>query len=144
MIVETLSAISIGKKALEFLEFIKKITDSNVISAYFKWDGTLIEGDKKIEIIKQNDPTLMDIWWFKVKDLEDYAFVRIPVVASCLQEIPGQHVGENHDANIWRWIPFIEERAVLGVNHAGNIKVNFVVVGYRPKALVKHFSSETD
>ncbi len=136
-----LSAIAIGKNALEFLGFIKNLTDSNVISAYFNWDGSLIEGNNKIEIIKINDQTNKDVWWFQVKELKDYVFVRIPVVSSCLQEIPGQYVGENPNADMWRWIPMIEERAILATDHAGNIKVNFVIVGYRPKALVKHFSS---
>lgn len=140
--IDPLSAIAIGKNALEFLAFIKGLTDSNVISAYFNWDGTLIEGNKKIEINKINDSTYQDVWWFQVEELKDYVFVRIPVVNSCLQEIPGQYVGENPNADMWRWIPFIEERAVLATDHTGNIKVNFVIVGYRPKALVKHFSSE--
>lgn len=138
-----LTAISLGKDALQLLSFVRGLVGSDVISAYFDCDGNLIEGNKKIEVEKMKDEKYKDVWWFKVKNFEDYVFVRIPVVNSCLQEIPGQYLGENPDSTIWRWIPFIEQRAVLGIDHAPNIKVYFVVVGYKPKAIVKYFSDPT-
>ena len=42
---------SIAQRALRGLDFIRGIAGSNVISGYFRHDGTRIEGREKVEIL---------------------------------------------------------------------------------------------
>ena len=76
--------------------------------------------------------------------LEDYAFMRIPVVDSGVHELLGLVAGEeNPNADYWRWIATTRPGVIVGgQKDTPNAKVDFVVVGYRPKAIAKHFSSE--
>jgi hypothetical protein len=77
-----------------------------------------------------------------VKPLEDYAFVREPTVESCAYELVGQVAGEpNPDALYWRWIAPVLPGRIYGGDSI-NLKVDFLVFGYKPKALIKHFSSK--
>jgi len=135
--------IAVAQGVLQFLGYIRGIRDSNVISALFRWDGTRIEGSEKIEIEKHPKEGQDNIWWFSVKEVPEYTFVRIPVIESCVQELAGLVGGEkNPDTRYWRWVAQ-ERRGVIvdGQYEPPNLKVDFLVVGYRPKALIKHFSS---
>ena len=140
---EEISAISggvtISRGVLEFLGFIKGVAESNVISALFRSDGSRIEGSEEI-VIETHTDDRPDIWWFEVKELEDYTFIRIPTIESCVDELAGSVKGEkNPDARFWRWVVRARQGTIVG-GDPPNIKVDFVVVGYRPKALINYFS----
>lgn len=133
--------IKITETVFDKLNFIKNIAEANVISAYCKFDGNKVEGHKNItvELIKTETP---EVFWLKVVSLEDYAFVHIPINDSGVHELIGTIKGETYaDTNIWRWVAKPEPNVIVGGNYTPpNAKVDFIVVGYRPKALVKHFS----
>lgn len=133
--------ISIVKDLWQFLSFARDVAGADVISAYFKWDGTRLEGSERIIVEKHEDESDPNSWWFSVQDESEYVYVRYPVVQSCAYELVGQVPGGAHpDARYWRWVPPVPPGAIAGPNRQ-NLAVNFIVVGYRPKALVQYFSS---
>ena len=131
--------LSIAKSVYQALEFVRGLADSAVISAYFRPDGTRVEGSPKIEVqIHRNDD--VTIWWYSIKPVDDYVFVRVPVVESCTHELAGKEESSPvPDARYWRWIAPVLPGRIYG-GDATNINVDFLVFGYKPKALIKHFS----
>jgi hypothetical protein len=133
--------ISIVQGLWQFLSFVRGVAGADIISAYFKWDGTRLEGSERIVVDKQEDGSDPHSWWFSVREESDYVYVRYPVVESCAHELVGQVTGEaNPDARYWRWVAPMPQGVIAG-SQRPNLAVNFIVVGYRPKALVEHFSS---
>ena len=84
--------LSIGQGILQFLGYIKNIGSSDVISAFFDWNGERITGSNKIEIEKHPQQNNAATWFYSVKPLSEYAFVRIPLIGSGIQESPGKSV----------------------------------------------------
>ena len=132
--------VSIVQGLWQFLGFVRTVTGADVISAYFNWDGTRLEGNE--QVVVEKDPDADDhSWWFHVRDDLDYVYLRFPVVDSCAHELVGTLSGQsNPDARYWRWVAPVPPGAIAG-GRRPNLAVNFVVVGYRPKALVSYFSS---
>jgi hypothetical protein len=133
--------ISIGKDAFGFLTFVKGIVGADVISGYYRWDGTLVDGSKDIKVEKHTTE-IDSIFWLNVKPLQDYAFIRLPINGNGCEEIHG-FVDENplSDPSFWRWVSCARSGTIVsGGQDPVNAKVDFVVVGYRPKALIKYFS----
>ena len=126
------------------LEFIKGVVGSDVIAAYFRHDGTRVEGSDKINVQIQYPKGTKTIWWYWVEHLEDYVFVRVPVIESSAHELLGQEADkEVPDARYWRWIaPVLPGRIYGGGESPSNVEVDFLVFGYRPKALIQHFSAK--
>ena len=56
------TAVSVGKTLFHGLDFIRGIADTSVISAYFKWDGSRIAGNRNIEIERQADGNFGVCW----------------------------------------------------------------------------------
>jgi hypothetical protein len=141
--VDVISAVSgglaIGQNVLQFLGYVRKLTGANVIAALFDPDAKLKKGDEKIQVRRHETENDERTWWYEVEDLEDYSFVRIPVVGSGIVEIVGAVQGKNPDARYWRWVSQALPGRIYG-GDAPSVRVDFVVVGYRPDALVKHFS----
>jgi hypothetical protein len=109
----------------------------HVISAYFDAHGEQLEGDAELRVnvhMDENDA----VWWFEVNPIENYVFIRAPVIETSVIEIPGQVKGaKNPDTNYWRWIGPSLPGVIMGGNSSPpNILVNFVVVGYRPAELL--------
>ncbi|MBM3746130.1 MAG: hypothetical protein FJW34_10055 [Acidobacteria bacterium] len=134
--------LSVAKSVYQALEFIRGIAGASVVAAYFRYDGTRVEGSDKVETEIHRAENNETEWWYSVKPLEDYVFVRVPVVESCAHELIGHVVGEPiPDAKYWRWVaPVLPGRLYGG--EAVNLKVDFLVFGYKPKALIKHFASK--
>ncbi len=109
---------------------------------YFRWDCERIEGDDKIsvELHRGNDDA---VWWYSVAELAEYTFLRMPVIESCAHELAGLVEGDrNPDARYWRWVAPVQPGVIVGGGvPPPNLKVDFIVVGYRPKALIKAFTS---
>jgi hypothetical protein len=135
--------MSIAKGSYDFLNFIRGIKDTDVIAALFDEEGNRTDGSDKIEIEKHPNGNRPDIWWYTVKEVPGYVFDRIPLTASCVMEEAGYISGDNNPhAAHWRWRGFERKNYLLnGTNDPPNIKVSFIVVGYKPKALLKYFTS---
>ena len=124
------------------LGFIKTLANSDVISASFDSIGGRTAGSNEIEIEKHSEAETPDVWFYSVKPRPEYTFVRIPVISSGIQELIGSVVGENNaDARFWRWVDLPAPNTIVGGNRMPpNVKVDFIVVGYKANALIKHFS----
>jgi len=138
-----IGTMSMAKSVLELLGYIRNIAGANVISAYFKYDGLRIEGSERIEIERheEGDKT---VFWYSIKAISNYAFMRFPTVGSSAYELIGTVRGESlPDARYWRWVSPPEPGVIVGGNSEfPNLKTDFVVVGYRTKALLDHFSTK--
>jgi len=135
--------IQIAKSCWAFLEYLRWVAGADVISAYFRYDGTRVEGSDKVEVELHRVEGQASVWWFSVKPFSDYAFVREPVNPSCAHEIIGQVVGEAlPDSRYWRWVAPTLPGQIYGGSDPPNLKVDFLIFGYRPKALLKHFGEK--
>ena len=137
------SAISLAKSGYETLKIVWGIAGTDVISAYFKHDRKRVEGSKDIIVELHRDSKNKAIWWYSVKPLKDYIFIRTPLIESCAHEIVGQEEGEDQpDARYWRWVATGLPGRIYGGDSDVNLKVDFLIYGYKPKALIKHFSTQ--
>ena len=49
----------------------------------------------------------------------------------------------NPDSRYWRWVALPMSGVIMGGNYTPpNAKVDFMVIGYKPKAVIKHFSQQ--
>jgi hypothetical protein len=146
--VDPISAISggitIAGGILQFLNYIQSVAGTNVISAYFRYDGTKVEGNEKIEIELIPDEHDKDVSWLTVKPVDDYVFIRIPTNESCVHELIAKKESEKSpDPHYWRWIAKPQPNILIsGDNVSPNVKMDFIIVGYQPKALVKQFNQQ--
>jgi hypothetical protein len=140
-VISTVSGgLAIGQSVLQFLGYIRGVKDAKVISALFDPDPNLKYGDEKIHVLRHNQEDDR-VWCYEVEDLEDYTFVRFPVIGSGIAEVTGALAGaRNPEARLWRWVSMGLPGRIYGGDDSPNVEVDFVVVGYRPKAVVQHFS----
>jgi len=134
--------MSIADGIMQFLDFIKGLAGSEVISAYFKYDGTKVEGSDKIVIELHPNDDCPEVFWLSVKSIEDYAFVRFPINDTCVHELIGTEAEKKlPDPRYWRWVAKPRPNVIVGGNHnPPNAMMDFIVIGYRPKAIIKYFS----
>ena len=138
--VDALSITGTARDLWQFLTFLRGVAGANIIAAQFKWDGTKVEGSDKIVIHKHREEGHPEKFWYEVEALDDYTFLRFPVVESCAHELVGTVKGQtNPDARYWRWVAPVPPGAIVGGEHP-NLMVDFVIVGYRSKALLKYFT----
>lgn len=113
-----------------------------IISALFDWKGKRIEGDKRLEVevhypYGELGPGA-DNWWYSVKPLEDYKFVRMPVNPGGVIEavdkedaadrmVVGAH---STDARYFRYVHTNPLREWV------NVRVDFMVFAYKPSDLL--------
>ncbi len=135
------SGISITKDIFQFLNFLKGIVGSDVISAYFRYDATRVKGSSKIKV-KLHTTETNEVFWFTVKPIEDYIFIRFPLNDSgCEERIACVNDEILPDPNYWRWVQAARTGTIVnGTHEPANAKVDFIVVGYKPKAIIKHLS----
>ena len=142
MTLDVAAGISLTNNLFQFLNFLREVVGAGVISSYHKYDGTQVEGAKQIEI--ELIPTgNKEVFYFTVMPQSDYVFVRFPLNSSgCEEEIATRKGQISPDPNIWRWIQSAQSGTIVGgQDRPPTAKVDFVVVGYRPKALIKHLTS---
>lgn len=137
------TGIDVAKSGWILLEYIYSVVGEDVIATFFKYDGTPIDGSEKIELERHHVEGKPSVWWFSVKPIDDYAFVREPVTPSCAYEIIGTVSGELPDSRYWRWIAPAKPGVIISGNYEPpNLKVDFMVFGYKPKALLKRFAKK--
>ena len=139
------ASVDLAKGAWALLEQLRSVVGADVISAYFRYDGTRIEGSAKVEVELNPLATDPAVWFYCVKPLSDYAFIREPVTPSCAHEQVGTIIGEKQpDSRYWRWVaPVLPGRLYGSGTEPPNLKVDFMVFGYRPRALLKHFGEKS-
>ena len=111
------TGFTVAQGILQFLGYIKSIASSDVISGYFNWNGEQIEGNENIVIERHpgEDPAA---WFFSVKPIQDYTFVRIPVTPSGIRELLGKPVEDsNFDSRYWRWVALPKPNVLVGGNY---------------------------
>lgn len=140
--IDVAGGISLGKDFFQFITWIKGIVGADIISAYFKYDGTLIHGSENIKV-ELNTTDKPEVFWFNVTAVRDYVFVRFPINSSGCEELIGIVQGEQlPDPMFWRWVMKAQSGTIVGSNYIpANAKVDFVVVGYKPAAIIKYLSS---
>jgi len=130
------TGIGLGKSALEFIKLVRGITNTDVISAMFDAKGKYLHGSTeiKLDIIEGKNASE---WWFTVQYLKEYSFIRFPVIESVAEEMVGLEIGSlNPDSKYWRYIAKGTSSTIRGGDFP-NILVEFLVFGYKPKALLK-------
>lgn len=142
------AALSVGSSVLQGLrdlDFVRSMAGADVISAYLRYDGTRIEGDEKVNVERLESG---DFVWFHVEEVDDYAFVRFPVSGSGIEELlatmrDDESGDERPNAMYWRWVARARTGTIVGgQDDPLSVRVDFVVIGYRPKAILKHFSTQ--
>ena len=142
MIQEVASGASLTKDFFQYLNFLKGVVGADIISSYHRYDGTKVEGSNKIDI-ELSTTKSPEVFYFNVKPVNNYVFVRFPLnSAGCEEEIATVKGQVLPDPNIWRWMQSARSGVIVGGQYVPpNAKVDFVVVGYRPKALIKYLTS---
>jgi len=121
---------------ITLIEFLKKNwQEYQTISALFDYDGILIEGDKRIIVEKIFVEDSKDKWFYRIKPLEDYVFIYMPLIPSVQVDNGTVREEANPDANFFRFVGNIFSSVISGGNP--NIKVNFLIMGYKPKDLLQ-------
>jgi hypothetical protein len=133
-------SLGLARSLWGFLEYLRTVRGADVIAAYFDEDANRLHGSDHIQVVRHPDDRA-DVWWFEASGPDDYVFIRYPLVESAAHELVGQVAGSaNPTARFWRWVAPTPPGAIAGGPWI-NVLVPFVVVGYRPKALVAHFSA---
>src|SRR5688572_22528040 len=109
--------ISLTRDLVQFLSWVRRLRGAKPISAMFDPQGQRLAGDPRIEVERHEDKggDPITTWWFEVKPIADYAFVRFPLIESGIQELIGKHPDEpNPHARFWRWVPTMPSGALAG------------------------------
>lgn len=115
---------------------------NNIIAAYFDPHGERRHGDKRISV-KKDESASENIWYFEVDDVDDYVFTRMAVAADAAVEQFGTEVGKlNPNPRFFRWVAPVLPGRIYGGDQPPNALVPFVVVGYKPKVLVRELSGD--
>lgn len=130
------------KDIFGFLTYLKSIIGAEVIAAYFKWDSTHISGSKEIKV-ETHKAEKDSIFWLFVQPMRDYIFIRFPLNGNGCEEIIGTVKDAVYsDPSYWRWVQNARSGTIVdGGSEPPNAKVDFVVVGYKPDAIIKHLSA---
>lgn len=122
--------------ALALIDFLKKNWEHyKTVSALFKWDGTKVEGDDKIAVVKIQVKGSRDKWFFRIRPVDGYVFVYMPLIPSVVVDNGTLGGEKNPDADLFRFVGNLFSSVISGGNP--NVKADFLVVGYKPKDLLR-------
>ena len=132
-----------ARGGLGLVEFLwDKGRDADVLAALFDPDGARIEGSDRIQINRIPGSTEGQ-WWYRpvlIAGFELIPYATNPYLG--VREI-GRATGGQlraRDRLVWRWVEPPPLGFVFNANYDPvNAETNFVVVGYKPSAIVKHF-----
>jgi hypothetical protein len=138
------AAAAVGRAGLGTLGFLwDKVREADVIAREFDPDARPFDGgDERITVVRMADAADDTHWWYRVVLVRAFEFV--PYATNPYYEIRfGSVPGEQRarDRLVFRWVlpPPVGYVFNSGSDPA-NVETNFVVVGYRPAAVVRHFT----
>lgn len=119
---------------LALIEFLRKHWEElHVVQGFFDADGNRMEGDEELSVnIHSTDRD--NVWFYEVVGPADYVFVHMPVVAGLYADY-ALRGSKNPDARFFRYVNTPMSASISG--GASNVKVSFLVYGYRPTDLLK-------
>lgn len=113
---------------------LDKIDEIDIKTTLFDYQGNRIEGSESIKLTKGKPTNRVEaMWWFKVEPIEGYAFIRLPINPSGVEEQIGTWEGEAPDANWFRYI----HPSHIAKDFAPNVNTQFLIIGYPYKSLFK-------
>jgi len=119
---------------ISLIEFLRKNWDRcQVINALFDWEGKRIEGSSKIVVDRIEVEGREEQWFYKIKELKDYVFIFMPVIPTYI-DYGTKRGDKNPDARFFRFVGNSFSSVISGGNP--NVKVSFIVIGYKPKNLL--------
>jgi hypothetical protein len=138
---------SVTRVVVSAVGAIRNVAGSKVIAAHFGPDGRRIDGSEKV-IVATMKSNMDGVWWYRVEPVEDYVFMRFALQESAVGELTD---AAGRGVDWWRYVTRAHANAAALpiVDEAGkplvrrNLPVEFIVVGYRPKALLDYFMAET-
>lgn len=141
MLSEIQGAAGLTKDFFGFLNWVKDIAGSDIISAYFRYDGNKVSGSDLIEVEAHKFESDNN-FFLNIREVQDYVFVRFPINdAGCYEQIAQQNK-EYPDPKYWRWVPSPRRGIVVDYDFIPlNAKVDFIVIGYRPNAIIQQYQS---
>ena len=112
---------------VDFLE--KHATRADVFKALFDSEAQRLSGSPEIVVDKLVDPGDANHWFYHVRPVEGYEFIYMPTIPSVAFNFGRPSDSSHADAKYFR---FIDNPALaITVGGVKNVKVNFVVYGYR-------------
>lgn len=120
---------------ISLIDFLKKhYSEYSVKSAIFSSEGVRIEGDELIEVEKIPSSSNPRIWFYRVKEVNDYEFVYMPVIPSLSIDYGQLYDQQNPNSNIFRFVG--NSMSTFTSGGLPNVTANFIVFGYKPKDLL--------
>jgi hypothetical protein len=135
--------VALGKSVFDLLRYLSSTDGADVIAAYFDELAQRVEGSEEIEIEVEypNEEKNGPVFFFRVKPVRGYVFIRYPAIESCAHELVGTLAGQSQPtAEYWRWVAPVLPGRIYGGHEPPNMKVPFLVFGYKPRALIRQFS----
>lgn len=127
--------------ALALYDFLQRNKDKYaLLAAMFDSQANRIEGDEFIEVELISSKSSDSIWFYRVKKIEDYVFVPIPVTI-CYLDHAKVSGSTNPDSNVFRFVD--NPMATFTTGGAPNLQVNFSIIGYKPKQLLDRLKEPT-
>lgn len=133
--------VAIGQGTMASIEFLwSRVRTPDVIAALFDPDAQRLTGDERMQVqVLRPEGWPEEAWWYRAVGIAGFEF--IPYATSPYLEI---RVASTQDAprnRIWRWVWPAHPGSVYGDRtKIPTVETNFVLVGYRPEAIVRHFA----
>lgn len=114
----------------------KKLANASILKAMFLWDGSRKSGNTEINIRVHGNPSTDHTWFYEVTPYNDFVFVPFPVNPSVNIDFGKANTENVPNANFFRYVSSPIAKYASGGED--NVKVNFVVFGYKPDDLLSH------
>ena len=116
---------------IDFVE--RRLDDAATLRALFRADGERVSGDESLDVSvhRANQRT----WFYSVQGPEGYEFVYLPVIPSVNVDYGTRGGDPVPDAKVFRFVA--SPMARFAAKGEPNVQTDFIVVGYRPKDLLK-------
>lgn len=117
---------------LAVYNFLKEeVDDAVVLSALFSDEGKRIEGDEKINV--RILPVSEDKWFYEIEPIDGYELIPFPVNPAVHVDYGTAKDSKNPSTKFFRYVS--TPLSMYGGGEA-NVKVNFLVFGYKPSDLI--------
>lgn len=120
------------------------VSPDDMIAAQFDAEGNRKGGNESIKLHKVPVPNEPKVWFFMAVRVEGFHFVPVALVPEADIEYGMVEGQTQKDGTVWRWTAPLKQGMIHGLaegrRHLDNFAVPFIVVGYRPKALLAAFA----